>query len=69
MFGVMNTAMYRCVRYSSCGVTFGCVVVSHDLFFLVCRAGRTSEVCSTLLELHQQSKGSPLSPISARSVP
>lgn len=38
-------------------------------FFLVYRAGRTSEVRATLLELHQQSKGSPLSPIPARSVP
>lgn len=37
--------------------------------FFVSRAGRASEVCATLLELHQQSEGSPLSPISARSVP
>lgn len=69
MFGVIYTAVYRCVRYSSCGVTLGCVVVFHDLFSSLYRAGRTSEVCSTLLELHQQSKGSPLSPISAWSVP
>lgn len=69
MFGVINTAVYRRVRYSSCGVTFGCVVGFHDLVFLVYRAGRTSEVRSTLLELHQQSKGSPLSPVPARSLP
>lgn len=67
--GIINTAVYRHVKYSNCSVTFGSVVVFHDLFFPVRRAGRTSEVCPTLLELHQQSKGSPLSPIPARFVP
>ena len=34
MLGVINAGVYRRVRYSNCGVTLGCVVVFHDLFFL-----------------------------------